>query len=373
MFEGRLVANNLGLALDPTELRLPVIGLAGLGDLVFAGTGVPSWFRVDPSLTGLVELSLDAVSAGGRTVLYAAAGRMPTPQDFEARSAEWDSPDARLTVEAGAGGAPIYVLVVPETMGGAETGFRFSAGRVEFALTRVGFSRAANSGTATVPIEGRGFRSDLRLSLVGPDGLERHAEEVLVKDASGAYARFDLRGAALGLYRMEGTSGGVRSVLPDAIEVVGPKENRLEVRLVLPETARERRPFDLYLEYRNTGGTDMAIPRLSLECLGGSGEIWWPGQDESRFRETALSFVRLAGPEPAPLEDGDTDTAIEDGTGTPEGEVAANPALQGLGVGVGEVGAEPLVLLPGPRGGCISDPRRPAGRPRSASRRGFRE
>jgi hypothetical protein len=262
-----------------------------------------------------------------------------------------------LVVDADVVAGPIYVLVVPEALGGGDAGFRLTLEPVGFALGGVGFSRAANSGTTTVPVEGRGFRADLGLSLVGPDGVERRAEEVLVRDSSSAFARFDLRGAGLGLYRLEGVSGGVRSVLRDAIEVVGAEENRLEVRLVLPETARERRPFDLYLEYRNAGETDLAIPRLSLECPGGSGEIWWPGQDESRFREPALSFVRLTSLAPGAAEDEGTerdegtDAAEGGGVGAIDEGGGSKPVLQALGADADAdasgVSSEPLVLPPG--------------------------
>ncbi|MCC6233251.1 MAG: carboxypeptidase regulatory-like domain-containing protein [Verrucomicrobiales bacterium] len=294
VFEGRLALNNLTAATIRSELRVPELEFGAARRAEFAGPGIPSWFRfrVDPRRAFRIEA--DADTRTGSCRVYAALGRMPTESDFDLVSIALGSPEAQVGGSADGRSGDWYVLVVPDSLPDGHLGFGLTVRLAEFVLREVGLARAGNRGSVTVPLRGEAFEAGLQVRLRSPDGLVFSAAEVVVENESNARARFHLEGAPLGVYSVVAEQGGVRRERVDVLQVVDATIPKLAVEWILPERAREHRPFDLYLVYSNPGDTDLPVPRLALECAAGSGEIWLPGEDESRFRETALSFVRLS-------------------------------------------------------------------------------
>ncbi|MBL9128801.1 MAG: hypothetical protein JNL97_14200, partial [Verrucomicrobiales bacterium] len=294
VFEGRQTLDNVAVASALTELPVPTLAVGTPANFAFAAPGLPAGFGFEVSPGRPFRLQLDADSTDGRFRIYAAAGRMPTESDFDLVSSDGDGTDARL------GGLPSelstrwYVLAVPEDVPDGRLGAVLTLSDAVFELREVEIVRAGNRGSVTVPVVGDAFDATLRLRLRAPDGRTLPAVETEVVDASHARARFELADVPLGFYDAIAEQNGVVRELPDVLEIVPPTVSRLSVRWQLPERAREHRPFDLYLVYGNPGETDLPIPRLSVGCVDGSGEIWLPGEDESRFRETAITFVRLA-------------------------------------------------------------------------------
>jgi hypothetical protein len=342
VFEGQHAFNNHGYAETPTQLRLPTLTLDKPVNGAWPGQARSAWFKIASGTNRSLEVNVVSADRESRVGIYAAMGRMPTVSDFDARSEGTGLGGAQCLIPAVADGAPIYLLVVPDELPGGDLGFTIDAKVAALRLADTGVTRAGNTGTITVPLRGQGFRSGLKAWMLTATGKRLDAAPVAVVSATTAYARFELTNAPLGICSVVVALDDQRSELRDALELVATSGAELQVRLVLPEFTREQRPFDLFLEYSNPGDVDMAIPRIGLGCLEGTGEIWLPGADESKYRETALSFVRLASITP-----GDTATnlaQVREGWSLmemPDRQAAATTTTND------EVASAPLVLPPG--------------------------
>ncbi|MCC7375644.1 MAG: carboxypeptidase regulatory-like domain-containing protein [Verrucomicrobiales bacterium] len=293
IFEGRNSVNNLGQAATPTQLRIPSLSLTAPVAGSWPGPQGPAWFKLVSGTTRPLEVRVAAADREGRVRIYAAARRMPSVSEFDARSEGDGVGGASCLVPGVDDGVPVYLLIVPEELSGGSLGFSIEAKVAALHLLETGVARAGNTGKITLPLRGQGFRPGVSAWLLTASGRRIDAAQVATVSASTAYAQFQLTNAPLGICSVVVASETEQSELRDALELVATAGAEIEVRLVLPEFTREQRPFDLFLEYTNPGDIDLAIPRLGIACLDGTGEIWLPGADESKYRESALSLVRL--------------------------------------------------------------------------------
>ena len=125
---------------------------------------------------------------------------------------------------------------------------------------------AGNAGSITVHMTGLGLaESGITAKLARSGVPDRAATEVTRESATALLARFDLTGAAAGIYDVVlAWPDGHTETLPAAFEVtpgIGPK---LETKITAPESVRPGRQYMVHVDYSNTGDADMAAPLLRI-------------------------------------------------------------------------------------------------------------
>jgi len=150
----------------------------------------------------------------------------------------------------------------------AATGGRYSilAQAVTRYLSDIAPRIGGNTGTTTLRMTGLGLaEAGITARLVRTGVPDRIAAEVTGESATALLARFDLTGAAAGIYDVVLTwPGGHAETLPAAFEItpgVGPK---LETRITAPESVRPGRQYMVHVDYSNTGDADLLAPLLRI-------------------------------------------------------------------------------------------------------------
>lgn len=298
VFEGRNAQNNLGAATIDTQVRVPRLARGVPLETAFRGEGADAGYRLDPDATHAWSVLVDAVSTQGRTTLYAAAGRMPTPSDFDWRSPLAASADARLSIPAGTRAGPIYLLLVPEALADGQLAYTVRADQPAFELTSIGLARAGNMGEVSVPLNGSGFEPGLDLRLESNSAPSLAARSVALLTGDSAVATFDLRHLAPGLYDVVARQGGEQRRLDGAFLVDAGGAAVVRARVVLPTVVRAGRPFTAFVEYANEGEVNAPAPLLVLRVVGGQSTLHSDLDPEAGG--ITLSFLGLAQGSTAP-------------------------------------------------------------------------
>ncbi|MBN1676395.1 MAG: carboxypeptidase regulatory-like domain-containing protein, partial [Kiritimatiellae bacterium] len=291
VFEGTNWNNNTSLPSLPTELQVPALTLGVAADTTFAAEGEPSWYKVVQPAGTELGVVLDAAATSGRCRLYAGYEQMPTEQNFDVRSTDWNTPDARLALAAPVQERTCYLMLVPESLGGGALGYTLTAQAASFALDSIGLAQAGNAGQATIPLFGSQFESGMQAALrPSAGGADIGAGSVAVPDSTAALATFDLDSAIVGQYSVLVDKAGDERVLTNAFTISAGTGGILQARLVMPQAARMGRPFKGVVEYANIGDGDLAAPILIVQ--GGANNPVW-AQGASQGTETLLQLLAL--------------------------------------------------------------------------------
>ena len=183
----------------------------------------------------------------------------------------------------------VYRSNLPAT---AET-FTLSATLEGFQIESVRPAKAANLGNVTVNIEGAQFTGNTDLQLIDSTGMAIDASRVYFSDSGRIAATFDLAGAATGLADIRVVNpGNVTAELPDAFDIIDGVPGKLEAVARVPGRVRGGREFEGFIEYRNSGDTDLLIPFLSISTSGIDLLDW------NRDRENASASLQLLAANP---------------------------------------------------------------------------
>lgn len=137
-------------------------------------------------------------------------------------------------------------------------------------LSDVRPSSGGNMGQTTLNLSGLGLVEGMAVELRAGGLPPLVAKEVRPVSPTALWARFDLEGAAEGVY-------DVCAAWPDAAEerlagaftVVPGSGAHLEAHLVVPEAVRPGRQYTLWLSYANTGDADLPAPLFVLSASQG--------------------------------------------------------------------------------------------------------
>ncbi len=306
VFEGIHWNNNTRAARAVSQLQVPAITEGASDNGLYVGEDVPAWYKIDLSATQEVVAVVDSGMATGRCRLYAGYGDMPTEERFDARSTEWNAPDARLAVVAAGEPVTAYLMIVPERIGDADHTYTLSATAAAFELDSLGLDQAGNAGDVTIPIYGSRFTDGLTAALRPGAGGDIVADSVLVVDGTMAMATFRLDGAAVGTYDAVIAYGGLERSLGNAFRIVTGTGGRLETSVIMPNAVRAGRVFTGYVEYRNIGDANLAAPLLTIQGVGGDVNLWFAGGRNSSNSSFNVLAVAQDNPLPSVLAPGST-------------------------------------------------------------------
>jgi uncharacterized repeat protein (TIGR01451 family) len=294
IYEGVNAANNQTDSETAVALTVPELALASPANLVFAGEGVASWFKVNQSAGQALVVDLQAAMLGGRCQLYAGYNAMPSASGYDVRSSAWNATAARVSLGAPEASRTTYLLVMPEKIGDGNLNYTLTARPAVFALSAIVLSSAGNGGRVTLPILGSGFVPGLTVSLQSADGTALTAGTVSVLDATSAEATFDLRGVTPGPFSVTAAAGGSQSTLTNAFRVTTASANGggLKANLMLPTAVRSDRVFTGYIEYMNTGDSDVPAALVSVSEAHSNALLWVPGG--SGDTNTCISFLTIS-------------------------------------------------------------------------------
>ncbi len=297
IFEGRNAGNNRSGPSAPMALSVPELALGLPLTNRFAGSGAAAWYQfVAPAGTDVV-VALDAAAETGRVRLYAGRGSMPTATRFDYRSAQWNSPDATLAIPASASNETVYLMAMPESLGGSNRWYQLAAGPAGFDLLGLGLAGAGNAGPCTVPVSGRGFNAGLAVRLDPAAGGTPVAATAMKRvDSTQVYATFDLQGVAPGVFHAVAQQAGGERVLSNAFTVAAGTGGRLNTRIVVPERVRANREFTGYVVYENAGDGNLAAPWLYLKGMSGATLLWEPGKTNQAVNGLRFLGVAQEGP-----------------------------------------------------------------------------
>ncbi|MBM3300908.1 MAG: carboxypeptidase regulatory-like domain-containing protein, partial [Deltaproteobacteria bacterium] len=121
-----------------------------------------------------------------------------------------------------------------------------------------------------IPIYGAKFRPRLTAWLIGSDLVQYEATSVIFENSTIVHAIFDLRPLTPGLYDVHVELQGLGRTLVKAFEVVSGTPGQLETRVLMPEKVRVGREFIAWIDYVNTGGTNLLAPIVSVESPSGA-------------------------------------------------------------------------------------------------------
>ncbi|MEZ5278480.1 MAG: carboxypeptidase regulatory-like domain-containing protein [Opitutaceae bacterium] len=262
VFEGQHRENNHGRSPITTELSVSELKIGGTVTGTFLGVRQAAVFKIQPEAGSDIVLSLDREGEGGETRLLVSEEVVPSLAQAGLHSSQWNSADVNLAI-SGASGGVYYILAVPVHLPSSPLGFALRALPMAFEIKSVGLESGSNRGEVTLPIYGTGLGRGVTASLIqGSTAIM--AGEVRVVDAVSLYATFDLVGASTGTYDVLLRQDGFTRKLEAAFAVTDLEPGELRTAILMPDFVRTGREFTAWVEYENTGGTDLIMPMVGL-------------------------------------------------------------------------------------------------------------
>jgi len=128
-------------------------------------------------------------------------------------------------------------------------------------LSRTSVSSGGNVGSVTVQLSGLGFESGVRVELRDAEGATLLTAFPTSWDGVSMIVTLDLTDLLPQAANIVVVwPDGYEETLPNAFTIIGGIGPRLDARLVVPDQVRPDRTYTLWLEYENTGDTDMPAP-----------------------------------------------------------------------------------------------------------------
>jgi len=235
-----------------TQATTLTLGQATQAEFTTFDQWVP--FKLDLQSRGNFRLTLDDADDLGSNEMYVGLNQPPTPGQYDYRY-----PSAGADQQILIPGAPAgrwYVLVI----GGSVGAYTVRAETMpDVVLTSVSPSSVGNAGTATLIIDGAGFDSSTKLSLVG-NGQTYVPTQLSVVSGTKLMADFDAPHIPAGDYQLQ--ASGATPTLPFHVQEGG--QAYLEAHLTLPSWLGYHAPATIYIEYSNMGNVAMPAPLLVL-------------------------------------------------------------------------------------------------------------
>lgn len=264
VYEGAATTNNLAMAAIASQVSVPKFDVAG-----GSGVHVPAG--------GSTAVRLAGLSAGGNVVvfrssgdlsIYGASGRTPSATSFEWDAVRLADGVWMLAIPADADPASVYVTLVNEQNTAKVVLAEHVAGT--FYLFDPGVRVAPNSGDVTLSVQGAGFDEQTTVWLsnggapILPQSVTRVSETLVT-------AVFDVTDKPVGEYRLFAKPGAGTELSYAALRLtttrIGPKWH---AKVVMPNTIRDGRIYAAFLEYGNSGDTELPVPYVLLTSSDGA-------------------------------------------------------------------------------------------------------
>lgn len=267
IFEGQNRENNRHSAAATTALAVPELPVGGSVNGTLTAAGSSLLFKVAPAAGRDVVVRLDRAGEGGFTRLALSEEAYPSLEHADQLSPQWNTPDATVSIAQASGGT-YYVAVVPVALPSTPLDFTLGAGEVAFSLDGTGLASGSNRGRVTIPLTGAVLHRGLVAELVrGATTLT--AEEIHFADSSTVFATFDLTGAATGAYDVVVRQQGASRTLQAAFTVTAEPAGELRTAVLMPALMRVGRQYTAWIEYENTGYTDLSLPLVGVTSPDG--------------------------------------------------------------------------------------------------------
>jgi hypothetical protein len=266
VFEALLEPNNARasgiVSVDLPQLPLgnPIQGtLRGTNDYKLYRVAVPDGADLTVDVSGPTSVSHE---------LFIAYEELPSRQRFDQRGIRPDTPDQTLSV-ANTRAGDYIVLVYGADVPSFGATFTLSATLQGFGIDSITPFQGANLGNVTVTVNGAQFNGNTELQLIDTNGAAINASQVFFMDSGEVVGTFDLSGAAIGPADVRVINpGNVTTELPDAFNIIEGVPGQLQAVARVPSRVRGGRTFNGFIEYRNTGHTDLLLPFLTVTTSG---------------------------------------------------------------------------------------------------------
>ncbi len=236
------------------------IGTNFTGD--FIGNGQAQLFRIANPGNQPLRITLQNGGANNRAELYSGFGLPPTRGSFTQSAIDGAGANREILLANAYPGA-WYVLVYGDNIP-TPGSFTLSVQSGAIFMTLLTPARGASGDTATVQIEGAGFRSDVQVALEG-NGRSVAASRLSWASSSRLVADFDLSSIPTNSYQIVARQGGSIASLPfQVISAVGPK---FEAKLITPAGIGLNTVNTFYVDYSNTGDKPIVAPLLTVTAI----------------------------------------------------------------------------------------------------------
>lgn len=279
-----------GLSSILVQLTAPLSSVDAPLAGTFAAAGQPVYFKIHPAAGRNLRVTAAQIVPTGVIRLFAAEGRLPSPQEYDQASTEWKSPTASLAL-VNTRAADYYLMVLPDRLAGGDADFTLTLTPMTFSITAIGVTSGSNGGQVSIPVDGTLLRSGLAAELIANDGRVLAATRVAVSDPLHALAAFDLESQPPGMYDVHFMQAGEDVRLPDAFEITSSYVARLTTQILLPPTVRAGRPLTVWIEYENTGDVDLLSPLVRVISPTGMPMTLAP---EGTPNATQVQFLAIA-------------------------------------------------------------------------------
>ncbi|MEM9825059.1 MAG: CARDB domain-containing protein [Planctomycetota bacterium] len=253
-------SNNIGVSLDQAAVDFQALTLdvAELGTLA---SGQSTYYRVDVPAGETLSVLFDSASETGFNEVYVAAGRIPTPSDFDAASIEPFQPDQRALIASTQAGT--YFILVRNSVAGTTPDFGITAELLEFEVFDTDYGRGGNAGKLTLEVNGSKFDRSVTARLVDLLGNSLAAERMSFESQLLAYATFDLRGLTPGQYDVIfENADGSNVTVSGGLEVVPGGGGTNTPTINAPSAVRRGNAYSFVVGWGNDGINDAEPPLL---------------------------------------------------------------------------------------------------------------
>lgn len=264
VYEGQAYLNNASSSANTTAMDLRPLDLGTpLADTI-AAAGQDRYYRVTVAAGQGLVLNLDG-AANATNELYIRYGSMPTRQAFDERATLASLADQQLSVADTRAGT-YYVLVHSVTQTSVQP-ITITATLGGFGITAVTPARGSNTGQVTLTLDGALFEAGSHVELLDASGAVRQPVRTYFVNSGRLAATFDLQGVPLGLADVRVVKpGNISTTRADTFEVITGQPGTLKADVIVQAFSRTNRTFPVYLEYENTGDTDILAPVVRLEA-----------------------------------------------------------------------------------------------------------
>jgi RHS repeat-associated protein len=267
-------ANNLGVASTSIAVDVPAL----TPGVTFSGTiadGQDEYFRVDLPAGPVAQITASfATTAGG--ALYERFHVVPDQANYDELASSATNAVQQVLV-AGTHAGTYYLLVEGRQSSGSGQPFSITVDDLGLDVLGISPNQGSNTGVNTVTVYGSGFTPGTIVTLVAPDGTDRTATRVALLNNTvfesplvvppGLVASFDLTGLQPGTYDVHATEGTMTSDLRAAFTVTALPPGQIRFNLYGPGAIRPHQPGTyLTFEYKNTGGTSVPAPTVTIEA-----------------------------------------------------------------------------------------------------------
>ncbi|MBV9123757.1 MAG: hypothetical protein JO112_10405, partial [Planctomycetes bacterium] len=259
--------NNVGASSNQVAVDVPALTL-GLPTSGTIALNQDLYYRVDVP-AGQDVLLTAHFAAAGAAEFDARFLAEPDRSNFDYAAPDFTATTQQITLPGTQPGR-YYVLLHGREGAGTGQAFDLTATAPPLTVLSVTPDHGGNQGVSTLTLHGLQLRASDSVSLVRAGGPPLQAQDVFAQDSQTIFARFDLTGAAPGLYDVVVTdSSGASATLPQAYTIQPGAPGRLHVTIAVPAFMRPGRQVPVVLTYTNTGDSDLFLPFLTVTVSNG--------------------------------------------------------------------------------------------------------